>query len=112
MHQYETGLYDDCVESIPSVLWTLLISSRVMNVLTDIFILSLPVRCVWGLQMKTTLKVQVIGLFLLGGVCVLVAALLKRPVLMVTGSASLALFDQSRSGSFPMMIRHVSESQT
>lgn len=75
-----------------------------MNVLTDIFILSLPVKCVWGLQMKTTRKVQVIGLFLLGGVCVLVAGLLEMPVLMVTGSASLALFDQSRLGSFPIVI--------
>ena len=41
-----------------------------MNVLTDVFILSLPVKFVWKLQMKTARKAQVIGLFLLGGVLV------------------------------------------
>lgn len=52
-----------CIDTKPAYTTT-----AVMNVLTDIFILSLPVKIVWRLQMKTTRKVQVIGLFLLGGV--------------------------------------------
>ena len=65
-----------------------------MNVLTDIFMLSLPVSFVWKLHMKRIHKFQVSGLFLLGGVCVLVEDF-QILVLMTTESASLALFDQS-----------------
>jgi len=38
-----------------------------MNVFTDLMILSLPVRFVVRLQMKTARKLQVLGAFALGG---------------------------------------------
>ena len=42
-------------------------SCRVMNVVTDIMILCLPIRFVVRLQMKTARKLQVLGAFGLGG---------------------------------------------
>ena len=42
-------------------------SHSVMNVVTDIMILCLPIRFVLRLQMKTTRKVQVLSAFGLGG---------------------------------------------
>ena len=42
-------------------------SHRVMNVVTDIMILCLPIRFVLRLQMKTIRKVQVLSAFGLGG---------------------------------------------
>ena len=41
---------------------------RVVNVITDFLILGLPVKFVVKLQMRTARKVQVCGVFLLGGV--------------------------------------------
>ena len=40
---------------------------RVMNVVTDVMILCLPVRFVVRLQIKTARKLQVLGAFGLGG---------------------------------------------
>ena len=45
----------------------LLISCSVMNVVTDIMILCLPIRFVARLQMKMARKIQVFGAFGLGG---------------------------------------------
>ena len=45
----------------------LLIHNSVMNVVTDIMILCLPVRFVLRLQMRTARKVQVLTAFGLGG---------------------------------------------
>ncbi|KAL8836137.1 MAG: hypothetical protein Q9170_003030, partial [Blastenia crenularia] len=39
----------------------------VMNVVTDVMILVLPIKLVLGLQLETTRKLQVLGAFLLGG---------------------------------------------
>ena len=39
----------------------------VMNVVTDVMILCLPIRFVVRLQMKTTRKIQVLSAFGLGG---------------------------------------------
>lgn len=38
-----------------------------MNTLTDIAILTLPVRYVCKLRMRTTRKIQVLAIFMLGG---------------------------------------------
>jgi hypothetical protein len=43
----------------------------IANVVTDVAILALPIKEVWALHMTTTRKVQVVGIFALGGiVCV------------------------------------------
>ena len=47
-----------------------LILDSVVNVVTDIMILCLPIRFVMRLQMKMTRKLQVLGAFGLGGMCV------------------------------------------
>ena len=39
-----------------------------LNVATDILILVLPIREVWNLQMPLSRKLQITGLFALGGV--------------------------------------------
>lgn len=44
-----------------------LIANSVMNVVTDIMILCLPIRYVVRLQMKRTRKLQVLAAFGLGG---------------------------------------------
>jgi hypothetical protein len=46
---------------------SLLIPHSVMNVITDLMILCLPIRFVVRLQMKTARKLQVLGAFGLGG---------------------------------------------
>lgn len=43
------------------------LGNSIPNIFMDVFILSLPVRMVWQLQMPVRQKVQVSGLFLLGG---------------------------------------------
>ncbi|OQE04699.1 hypothetical protein PENVUL_c030G01113 [Penicillium vulpinum] len=40
----------------------------IVNVITDVLILALPVRPVIQLQMETKRKVQVMGIFFLGGI--------------------------------------------
>lgn len=50
----------DCV-------WRMLRSTRVVNLVTDCLILTLPVKYAWGLHVRTTQKLQVTGVFLLGG---------------------------------------------
>ena len=42
-------------------------NSRVVNVVTDLLILGLPVQPISRLHMAKTSKIQVIGMFLLGG---------------------------------------------
>jgi hypothetical protein len=40
----------------------------IVNVVTDLAILALPIKSVWDLHMTTARKVQVSGVFALGGV--------------------------------------------
>lgn len=54
-------------ESHSQIKTILLISHSVMNVITDVMILCLPIRFVVRLQMKTARKLQVLGAFGLGG---------------------------------------------
>lgn len=54
-------------ESYSQIKSSLLISHSVMNVITDVMILCLPIRFVVRLQMKTARKLQVLGAFGLGG---------------------------------------------
>lgn len=54
-------------ESHSQIKLILLISHSVMNVITDVMILCLPIRFVVRLQMKTARKLQVLGAFGLGG---------------------------------------------
>ncbi|KAL8945985.1 MAG: hypothetical protein Q9222_007558 [Ikaeria aurantiellina] len=55
-----------CIDTVPP--FTAL---AVINVVTDFLILALPVKFVWNLHMRRTRKIQVCGIFLLGGlVCV------------------------------------------
>lgn len=46
---------------------TLVLTMGVINIVTDITILSLPIRLVWSLQMSKLHKWQVIAVFSLGG---------------------------------------------
>lgn len=46
------------------------IGNAVPNIITDILILSLPVRVVWGLHASITHRLSVIGIFLLGSLFV------------------------------------------
>lgn len=46
------------------------IGNAVPNVITDILILCLPVRVVWGLHASITHRLSVIGIFLLGSLFV------------------------------------------
>ena len=45
--------------------WSLVIG--IVNVCLDFGVLFLPISMVWGLQMKMKWKMQVVGMFLLGG---------------------------------------------
>lgn len=45
------------------------IGNAVPNIVTDIAILSLPVRAVWGLHANLVHRLSVIGMFLLGSLC-------------------------------------------
>ena len=42
------------------------VASGIMNLLTDILILCLPIRMVWGLNTTNTQKITLTGIFLLG----------------------------------------------
>ena len=52
----------NCVDAVKFFLWT-----TVLNVLSDIMILSLPLHRVWHLQMSLRQKLAVSSMFLLGG---------------------------------------------
>lgn len=41
--------------------------SGILNIVTDVIILAIPVPLVWKLKTKTSSKIQIIGLFLTGG---------------------------------------------
>lgn len=43
---------------------------RIVNVVTDFAILALPIQPVLGLKMRTRRKIQVLSIFLLGGMYV------------------------------------------
>ena len=62
---WDTDIPSTCVSSILFFEWTTL-----TNVLGDVMILALPVRKVWKLQMSTEKKIAVLGMFLLGGLWV------------------------------------------
>lgn len=63
---YVTTGYDSELQSLKTSLSSLTCTSA-MNVITDILILLLPLRFIWGLQMKTSRKLQIVGLFISGG---------------------------------------------
>lgn len=46
-------------------LWSLVIG--IVNVCLDFGVLFLPISMVWGVQMKLKWKLQVLGMFMLGG---------------------------------------------
>lgn len=46
-------------------LWSLVIG--IVNVCLDFGVLFLPIGMVWGVQMKLKWKLQVVGIFMLGG---------------------------------------------
>jgi len=46
--------------------WTFTIVSGVINVLTDFYVLILPVATVWSLQLTSRQKIGIIGIFLTG----------------------------------------------
>lgn len=48
-------------------LYAELIATSTATFVTDMLVLLLPIPWLWGVQMKTTLKLAVIGMFLLGG---------------------------------------------
>ncbi|PYI34225.1 hypothetical protein BP00DRAFT_423209 [Aspergillus indologenus CBS 114.80] len=54
------------------------IGNAVPNIVTDVAILSLPVRVVWGLHASLTHRLSVIAVFLLGSLCVSRFPLLRR----------------------------------
>jgi hypothetical protein len=52
------------------------------NMITDIFIVLLPIRSVWKLQMRKTEKLAVLACFGLGGACVFISlARFSKPML-------------------------------
>ena len=64
--QYEDPTGGKCVFD----LYPFYIGNAIANVVTDAIILVVPIPIVWSLQMRTTQKVFIIGIFLLGGLCV------------------------------------------
>lgn len=59
------------------------------NMITDLMIVALPVRCVWNLQMRKTEKFAVLSCFGLGLACVFIS--IARFILMYTIGTSLAI---------------------
>ncbi|KAH8425101.1 uncharacterized protein LDX57_002850 [Aspergillus melleus] len=52
-------------------LYSFYIGNAVANVVTDVIILLVPIPLIWKLQMRTTLKVMISSIFILGGfVCI------------------------------------------
>ncbi|KAL8713746.1 MAG: hypothetical protein Q9220_002272 [cf. Caloplaca sp. 1 TL-2023] len=71
-------------------------SLAIINVVTDFLILALPVKFVWNLHMRQARKIQVCGIFLLGGlVCVFG---LIRAVAVGTASGDDPSWNQVYSG--------------
>ena len=60
--QWEVGLAGKCFDlTLPTII------VGVVNALTDLVTLMLPIYAVWHLQMARKWKIQIVGIFLLGG---------------------------------------------
>lgn len=59
--------WDPKVEGHCIDLATVIVSCSILNIVTDVAILSLPMPYLVGLQMSWTRKFQLMGIFLLGG---------------------------------------------
>ena len=71
LYQYKAGLCYARVSKTTQLLPIPLTNYSIMNIVTDIMILSLPIKPVLGLHMKSARKLQVLGIFALGGMWVL-----------------------------------------
>ena len=70
---WDTTLKAKCIEI--NLLWMIMAG---MNVLTDFILLLAPLPTLWGLQMQRAVKAQVIGVFCIGGLCVLPTSMPRR----------------------------------
>lgn len=68
-------------------LYKFYIGNAIANVVTDVVILLVPVPLVWRLQMRTSLKVMVSCIFILGGLYV--ARLRRSSIIKLIGLVSV-----------------------
>jgi len=61
-YYWDKSIHGTCYD-----LYAQLIGTSAATFLTDILVLLLPIPWLWGVQMKTSRKLAVIGMFLLGG---------------------------------------------
>jgi hypothetical protein len=106
--QWTTNRIGHCMDQI------MLLKCLIMtNLVTDLFIVVLPMRCVWKLQMRKTEKFAVIFCFGIGLVCVFIS--IARFILMYkistflqsTSSASNRLADHSQISSATLRAHHL-----
>ncbi|KAF2202070.1 hypothetical protein GQ43DRAFT_10513 [Delitschia confertaspora ATCC 74209] len=74
-----------CIEKL-----VLLIVPSILNIFQDLYILLLPIRTVWGLQMSLRRKIAVLSIIGFGASAVLVAALRLIPLFEMNSSPDLS----------------------
>lgn len=104
---WELSLRADHCPSFPRTM-AIYVSLRSISVFTEVVVLCLPIRIVWGLMMPVNQRVKLVVLFLLGLMYVRVLPRSRKVLIWCEGLASLLWSDWPISrGCFSALISHV-----